>query len=99
MRAGKRFTFFENQEGYIKSHYLPSGELYVDELFVHKQFRGLGHGRKMVNMLPIGTTLLASPIPDDDGTVSEVDLVKFYESCGFLLKPDKFGNKYMRKEI
>jgi hypothetical protein len=97
MKKGKRFTFHESEKGYIKAHYLPNRVLYVDELIVYKQFRGLGYGKYLCSLLPIGCKLLASSIPDDDGTIYVIDLVKFYESCGFILKPDKFNNSYMEK--
>jgi len=97
VRIGKRFIYFEDYFGLIKAHYISKETLYVDELIVYKSFRGNGFGKLMAKMLPIGTKLLASTIPDDDGTIADIDLIGFYSSCGFELISDKHGNPYMRK--
>jgi GNAT superfamily N-acetyltransferase len=97
MKIGKRFILYEDSKSYIKCHYLSCGTLYIDELVVYKEFRGKGLGKYLCSLLPVGCLLLASPIPEDDGVVSDFDLVKFYERCGFVLDADKYGNKYMIK--
>ncbi len=52
----------------------------------------------MAELLPIGCKLLASPIPNEDGTIDkEFNLISFYESSGFKLQKDKYGNPYMEK--
>lgn len=97
MKVGKRFIFYEDVHGYIKCHYTKEKVLYVDEVIVYKEFRKQGYGRLMVNKLPIGCKLLASPIPDEDKSIEDIDLVKFYESCGFILTKDVLGNNYMER--
>lgn len=98
MKKGKRFDFYRDEFGYIIAHYRPDGRLYVDELVVNKEFRGQNHGKRLAAMLPIGCILLAKPIPDNDGTISDINLIKFYSNAGFVLKFDKFNNPYMYKE-
>ncbi len=96
MRKGKRFTYYEDETGFIKAHYLTDGTLYIDELYIFPEFRGLGHGKRIAKSLPCGTMLLASPLKELDGSETKVNLIKFYESCGFVLEPDKYNNPYMR---
>lgn len=97
MKIGKRFDFYRDDVSWIRGHYQEDGTLYIDELVVIFAERGKGLGSKLVASLPIGTKLLAKPIPEADGSIVDIDLVKFYEKFGFVLNPDRFNNPFMQK--
>ena len=90
----KIFDIYRDEYGYVRGHKSPNGDTYVSEVYIYPQFRGQGHGKKILEHIPSGSELQVSSLPEQDGSFysSTEQLVRFYSSNGFTISEDCFNN-------
>lgn len=88
--------------GEVRGYLRKDGYFFVQRLSVKSEYRGQGYGRYLMSFIPRKARLYAQPLFNhdrSDNMLSAEQLVAFYESLGFVLRPDiSAANLMLRKE-
>jgi len=78
-----KHTIYEDETGYIKGYQADDGRWWIMEFAIKPEYRGKGKARELATHLPWKCRLYAHPTAE--ATIGVGDLIKFYESLGFVL--------------
>jgi len=89
---------YQDDSGYISGYLRKDGYWWINELVVYPKQRGKHLARKLADHLPYKSKLLAFPMFGKAGkTLTQDQLIAFYQSLGFVRTTDEFGNVIMER--